>query len=117
MFCLQARGVTEALSPDKRRTSPYGRWQGGHHSGNSNGNSYARTPPMRNMELRSYDFNSPQRTPGPRHVREVVDSPVESTPSTMASTPGSMSAAPTPNDTRRSRSRASTYDDEDSDFD
>lgn len=110
-----ARGVTEALSPDKRRTSPYGRWQGGHHSGGGNGNNYARTPPMRNMELRSYDFDSPQRTPGPRHVREVVDSPVESTPSTMASTPGSMSAAPTPNDTRMSRSRASTYD-EDSDF-
>lgn len=105
-----ARSVTESLSPEKRRESPYGSWRGGsHHSGAA---AYARTPPMRNTNARSYDFDSPRGTPGPRHRREPVSpspaaSPAESTP-TRGSTPAQLSRPQS-----RSRSRNTMGGDDD----
>ena len=104
------RSVTESLSPEKRRESPYGSWRGGsHHSGAA---AYARTPPMRNTNARSYDFDSPRGTPGPRHRREPVSpspaaSPAESTP-TRGSTPAQLSRPQS-----RSRSRNTMGGDDD----
>ena len=65
-----ARSITESLSPEKRRESPYGSWRGGSH--NSAAATYARTPPC---ETRTRDPTiSTPRAPT-RRGRGIAASP------------------------------------------